>query len=156
MHMEHQMDHKQHYVRFGIMVVLSFIAMYIFMCAMVNVFSNAIPNFNQFYMAGLMTAPMVIFELLLMGMMYPNKKLNTGIIVVSILALIFFWFGIRQQIGIDDEQFLKSMIPHHSGAILMCEKANITNPEIQQLCQQIITSQQEEIDQMKEILNRIN
>lgn len=153
--MEHQMNQKTHYARFGVMIALSFVAMYIFMYAMVDVFANVFPNTNQFYMAGLMTAPMVVFELLLMGMMYPNKKLNMGIIALSILALVFFWVGIRQQIGINDEQFLKSMIPHHAGAILMCGQANITDPEIQQLCQSIIASQQEEIDQMRDMLERI-
>lgn len=154
--MDHQMNSKRHYIRFAIMVVLSFIAMYIFMYAMVNVFANVLPSTNQFYMAGLMTAPMVVFELLLMGMMYPNKKLNIGIIILSVVALIFFWVGIRQQVGIGNEQFLKSMIPHHAGAILMCEQAEITDPEIQQLCQNIITSQQEEIGQMRGILERID
>lgn len=154
--MEHQTKSKQHYLRFASMIALSFIAMYVFMYAMVNVFANVIPNTNQFYMAGLMTAPMMIFELLLMGMMYPNKKLNVAIIAFSLVALVFFWMGIRQQIGIGDEQFLKSMIPHHAGAILMCEQAKITDPEIQQLCGSIISSQQEEIDQMQRILERIN
>lgn len=150
------MNQKTHYTRFGVMIALSFVAMYIFMYAMVDVFANVFPNTNQFYMAGLMTAPMVVFELLLMGMMYPNKKLNMGIIALSIVALLFFWVGIRQQVGINDEQFLKSMIPHHAGAILMCAKAKITDPEIQQLCQSIITGQQEEIDQMRAILERID
>lgn len=149
------MNHKQHYIRFAIMVVLSFIAMYIFMYAMVNVFSNALPNINQFYMAGLMTSPMVIFELLLMGMMYPNKKLNVSLIIVSVILLVGFWFGIRQQIGVGDEQFLKSMIPHHSGAVLMCERASLTDPEIKTLCQNIISGQEAEIEQMKAVLERL-
>jgi hypothetical protein len=154
--MDHQMNPRQHYIRFAIMIGLSFVAMYIFMYAMVDMFSNVFPNINQFYMAGLMTAPMVVFELLLMGMMYPNKKLNIGIIGLSIVALIFFWVGVRQQIGIGDEQFLKSMIPHHAGAILMCEQAKITDPEVRQLCKNILTSQQEEISQMRGILERID
>ena len=41
------------------------------------------------------------------------------------------------------------MIPHHAGAILMCEQASIQGAEIQELCKTIISSQQEEIDQMK-------
>ena len=45
--------------------------------------------------------------------------------------------------------FLRSMIPHHAGAILMCEQAPIQDAEIRQLCQTIISSQQQEIDQMK-------
>ena len=47
------------------------------------------------------------------------------------------------------------MIPHHSGAILMCEKAQISDPEIASLCQRIIRSQAEEIEQMKAIRQRL-
>jgi hypothetical protein len=154
--MDHQMDHGLPYVRFVIMIILSFVAMYIFMYAMVDVFGNVFSNFNQFYMAGLMTAPMAVLEIILMSKMYPNKKLNVGIIVVSILFLIFFWLAIRQQVGINDKQFLRSMIPHHAGAILMCNEAKIQDPEISQLCQGIISGQQQEIDQMKSILERLN
>ena len=144
---------KMHYGRLLIMVVLSFISMYILMYAMVDSFANVYPNFNQFYMAGLMTAPMLIIELLLMGSMYPNKKLNTVLIVAGVLALGLFWTLIRQQTAINDTQFLKSMIPHHAGALLMCEKAPIQDAQIQELCRTIISGQQAEIDQMKTILN---
>ncbi len=48
------------------------------------------------------------------------------------------------------------MIPHYSGAILMCREANITDPEIKTLCQTIMEVRQQEIDQMQAILNREN
>ena len=51
-----------------------------------------------------------------------------------------------------DRQFLRSMIPHHSGAVLMCREASIDDPKIRQLCEGIIASQTSEIDQMKAIL----
>ena len=152
---EHGGMMKNHYLRLLLMVVLSFISMYIFMYAMVNAFANVYNNFNQFYMAGLMTAPMVLIEILLMGMMYKNKKLNVAIIAVSVVALISFWFLIREQTAINDRQFLKSMIPHHSGAILMCQEANLTDPEIKQLCVEIVKSQEQEIQQMKEKLSQL-
>ena len=63
------------------MTVLSFMSMYILMYAMVDVFANVFPNFNQFYMAGLMASPMVLIEIFLMSAMYPNKKWNTLIII---------------------------------------------------------------------------
>ena len=44
------------------------------------------------------------------------------------------------------------MIPHHAGAILMCEEARIASPDIKKLCNAIIASQQAEIDQMKAML----
>ena len=151
----HAASHHKQYGHLILMAILSFIAMYILMYAMVNRVENIYPNFNQFYMAGLMAAPMVIIELVVMRSMYKNKKLNAIVLVVSILAAVAFFFGIRQQAAISDEQFLKSMIPHHSGAILMCEKASLQDPEILQLCRNIASSQQSEIDQMERILARL-
>jgi small-conductance mechanosensitive channel len=147
---------KNHYLRLLLMTLLSFVSMYVLMYAMVDTFANVYPNFNQFYMAGLMTAPMVIIELILMGDMYHNKKLNAAIVVVGLIALVGFWFLIRQQTAISDRQFLKSMIPHHAGAILMCEEAVITDAEIKELCGSIITGQEAEIRQMKEKLNELD
>ena len=146
---------EAHYVRLAAMAVLSFIAMYMLMYAMVDRFANVYPNLNQFYMAGMMAAPMVLIELALMGHMYPNKVLNVIIAIVSALAMIAFFVFIRQQTAIFDRQFLKSMIPHHAGAILMCEKASIQDAEIRQLCSTIVSGQQSEIDRMKAILNRV-
>lgn len=147
--------HNSHYLRLLAMTALSFISMYVLMYAMVDRFTNVYPNLNQFYMAGLMAAPMVLIELGLMGAMYHNKTLNIVIAVLSGLALIAFFLFIRQQTAIFDRQFLKSMIPHHAGAILMCERASIQDAEIQQLCKTVISGQQSEIDQMKAILNRL-
>lgn len=141
--------HKEHYIRLGVMAVLSFIAMYILMYAMVNSFSNVYNNFNQVYMAGLMAAPMVIIELLVMKGMYPNKKLNVAILGGSALLLVGFFFFVREQTAISDAQFLRSMIPHHAAAILMCEKAPIEDPDIKNLCAKIRVNQQSEIDEMK-------
>jgi hypothetical protein len=137
------------------MIVMSFVSMYVFMYAMVNILSNVYLSFNQFYMAGLMTAPMVIIELLLMRTMYNDKKWNAFIITVSLIAMIVFWTLIRQQAAISDKQFLRSMIPHHGGAILMCEKASIIDSEIKDLCKNIISGQQSEIDQMKAKLSKL-
>jgi uncharacterized protein (DUF305 family) len=140
---------KMHYGRLLLMAVLSFISMYVLMYAMVNTFANVYLNLNQFYMAGLMAAPMVVIELALMGAMYSDERKNVVILVVSLVALGAFWVSIRRQAAITDRQFLRSMIPHHAGAILMCEEAPIRDPEIKGLCAAIVSSQQSEIDQMK-------
>jgi uncharacterized protein (DUF305 family) len=126
------------------------------MYSMVNEFDNVFSNVNQFYMAGLMTMPMLIIEVLLMNQMYKNSKLNAFVIGISALALIGFYFGIRKQVGVADRQFLKSMIPHHAGAILMCNDANITDPEIKRLCEEIVASQEKEIAQMKAKLKQLD
>lgn len=148
--------HKDHYGRLLIMTVLSFIAMFILMYAMVDRFSSVYPNLNQAYMAGLMAAPMVIIELAVMRAMYPDMTRNLIFGGVALLALVLCFAGIRLQAGIGDAQFVKSMIPHHSGAILMCGKATITDAELKKLCSEIVQGQQREIDQMKSILARLD
>lgn len=131
------------------------VSMYVIMYSNVNEFSNIFFSLNKFYMAFMMTLPMIIIEIGLMVSMYKDKKKNYFFIFGTILLLIIFFIFIRNQIGIKDKQFLKSMIPHHASAILMCENANIENQEIIELCDSIIQSQQQEIDQMKKILDRM-
>lgn len=149
MNKEHPDMGENHYRRLLLMAVLSFLSMYMLMYAMVNITDNVYLNLNQFYMAGLMTAPMVIIELALMNAMYQNGRLNALIIAVSAIAMLAFFTLLRQQTAISDRQFLRSMIPHHAGAILMCEQAPLHDPEIKELCEAILSGQQAEIDQMR-------
>ena len=144
-----QTDYKTHYGKLLVMAFFSYASMYILMYSMVDTLSNVIPNLNQYYMAGLMTAPMIILELLLMGSMYGPKKINAAIILVSLLVLTFCFIAIRTQFAITDQQFLRSMIPHHAAAVLMVQQTDIQDPEIKKLAENILSSQQKEIDFMK-------
>lgn len=151
--MQHsQAQHGKHYKHLLFMMALSFIAMYILMYAMVDGLAEVYPNFNQFYMAGLMASPMLVIELAFMGSMYPDKKLNKLLMGAGVALGLLFFILIRQQAAINDEQFLKSMIPHHSGAILMCEKASLQQAAIKDLCDTIVKGQRAEIEQMKGLL----
>jgi hypothetical protein len=148
-------EKENHYRHLAMMAALSFAAMYILMYAMVDTFGHVFMNINQFYMAGLMAAPMVLIELVVMRGMYHDKRLNAliagGSVVVGVLMFVF----IRQQTAVADNQFLRSMIPHHSGAILMCQNASLQDAEIRELCKAIVSSQQQEIDQMTAMLRRL-
>lgn len=145
----------RHYRALALMSVLSFGAMYVLMYAMVDKFADVYSNLNQAYMAALMTAPMVIIELLVMHEMYQDKRMNVAVIAASVLLLGASFFLIRKQTGISDRQFLRSMIPHHAGAVLMCGKAPVRDPEIRKLCEGIIASQEREIAQMRAKLNAL-
>ena len=147
---------ENHYLRLAVMIVLSFLSMYVLMYAMANTLGDVYNSMNQVYMAGLMTAPMVVIEMLLMSGMYKKKKLNALLIAVSCVAGIAFFLFIRQQTAISDRQFFRSMIPHHSGAILMCDEASLQDQRIRELCKTIVTGQQQEIDQMRTILADLN
>jgi Domain of unknown function (DUF305) len=140
---------KNHYRHLGIMAALSFVAMYILMYAMVNSLDDVYMNVNQVYMAGLMTAAMIVIELVVMRAMYQNRRFNALIIGGSVVGGIAFFLFIQRQTVVEDRQFLRSMIPHHSAAILMCEAASIRDSEIARLCEGIVSSQQAEINQMR-------
>jgi hypothetical protein len=138
------------------MAVLSYIAMFVLMYAMVDRYADVYVNVNQFYMAGLMAAPMVFIEIVVMSAMYPSKKLNAAIRAASVVGFVACWVLIRQQTAVGDKEFLRSMIPHHAGAVLMCEQASIKDPEIQELCRTIRAGQKAEIDQMKRKLAELD
>ena len=145
-------EHSNPYMRLAWMTALSFVSMYILMYAMVAAFSDVYNSVNQVYMAGLMTAPMVAIELVLMRPMYPNGRLNLLLIAAAVAAGVLFWMLIRQQGAVTDSQFLRSMIPHHSGAVLMCDEAALRDARVQELCRGIIAGQRAEIAEMKALL----
>lgn len=145
---DHTMSAMHHYRHLALMLLASFVAMYGLMYAMTYRFDDVFMNWNQVYMAALMTAPMGLIEIVVMRGMYRDQKMNVLVAVGSIAILAGAWLAIRQQVAISDTQFLRSMIPHHSGAILMCERASISDPDITELCRTIIAGQRSEIDQM--------
>jgi uncharacterized protein (DUF305 family) len=138
----------------GIMTVIGFIAMYLLMYTMIDRWADFYPSISMAYMAGSMTAAMVVIELIVMSGMYKPVMTRNIVIGVSVILLIATVAFTRYQIGIYDKDFLRSMIPHHSGAVLMCSNPRLEDPEIKSLCSQIIEGQQREIDQMKAILDR--
>ena len=85
------MHELKHYGRLALMAFASFASMYVLMYAMVDNIANVYPNVNQLYMAALMTAPMVVIEIAMMGRVYVNKVLNGAIMAASVVALIVFW-----------------------------------------------------------------
>lgn len=143
-----------HYRLFGLNMALSLAIMYFAMFAMIYSWQEFYNNLNMFYMALMMAAPMGVLMLLLMKSMFTNARLNTLLYLAFGALFILGYLGVRSQAMIGDKQFLRSMIPHHSGAILMCEQASIRDPEIKSLCANIIVSQKQEIDQMKQLLAR--
>ena len=61
---------------------------------------------------------------------------------------------LREQILVNDTQWLKRMISHHSTALTTSHKIynNTSNPEIKKLAKEIIDTQEREITEMKLLL----
>ncbi len=149
---------RHHYVMLGVNLSLSLAVMYFAMFTMIFSWGEFIQNINFFYMALVMWAPMAVVMLLTMKSMYMNSKLNVLLHVAFVAIFLLSLIGIRAQGLVGDRQFVQSMIPHHSGALLMCKEASLKDPELRDLCygpDGIIASQTREIKQMKTILERL-
>ncbi|TDP79595.1 DUF305 family protein family protein [Aquabacterium commune] len=107
------------------------------------------------YMALTMLAPMGVIMLATMGKMYGNKPLNLALYAGLTVLFLASLLATRRQALVDDRQFIDSMIPHHSGAILMCREAKLADPELLRLCGEIVKAQRAEIEQMEVIAARL-
>ena len=84
-----------------------------------------------------------------MWKMYPNKAVNIGILVGSLVVFVVALWLVRSQATVGDVAYMRAMIPHHSIAILTSERANITDPRVRKLADGIISAQKREISEMK-------
>jgi len=85
--------------------------------------------------------------------MYSNVTVNIIIYLVSIVIFAGSLWLVRSQTTVDDVSYMKAMIPHHSIAILTSERAQISDPRVRQLADEIIEAQRQEIDEMKMLIN---
>lgn len=137
------------YKRFGVTMILSFLVMYFIMFLNVDRLQHYHTSITRIYMAILMVAAMAVVMMLMMAKMYANKMLNTIIIVGGAIIFVLVLIGLRTQTPIGDIQYMKAMIPHHSSAIMVSKHANLKDPEVKKLSEQIIQSQEKEIAQME-------
>lgn len=147
------MEHP--YRKFTLVITINAIVMFFVMYATLYSLEHFHFNINRLYMTFMMVAPMVILMLMFMRDRYHNKTLNLVLSFVFTAVFLICLLLVRTQTPVGNAQFLRSMIPHHSGAILMCRQAQITNPEIQALCERIIETQKQEIAEMEQLLKEI-
>ena len=137
------------------MMLISFFIMYLVMFLNMDRLGHYHTSLTRIYMALLMVAPMAIVMMTMMGKMYPDKKMNTGIIIGSVVLFAVIFAALRTQTPIGDVQYMKAMIPHHSSAIMVSKHASIKDPEVKKLSEQIILSQEKEIAEMEAMLDRL-
>ena len=144
------------YRKLALAVAIHFFIMWALTYAGVNAFDEIFLNLNRFYMAVLMVSSMVLVMVAVMWKMFASKVVNLAIVAVAAVLFIATFGALRSEALVGNEQFLRSMIPHHSIAIHTCLNANISDAEISELCDQIVSSQRSEIAQMREILERLD
>lgn len=142
------------YINLLKMQCVSFVIMYGVMFMNVSSLDHIYLSNSRTFMALLMTTLMAPIMLIFMKNMYKNAKFNMLVYVFSISVFVFAFLGLRYQWFVSDNQYMKAMIPHHSSAIHTSENANILEPEVKKLSEDIIEAQVKEIDDMKKLLQR--
>lgn len=154
--MNQKSKNKNHYTKFIGMLLASFVAMYITMYLNTYAIDHVYFSLTRFYMTCLGISAMAIIMFLAMRNMYQNKKKNMAIVIGSIALFAGALGLVRVQAPIvGDVLWMKAMIPHHSIAILTSERADIKDPEVKKLAEDIIKAQKKEIEEMKQMIIRL-
>lgn len=148
-------EKKSPYTKFVLMLLGSFIAMYITMYFNTYELEHVYFSLTRFYMTCLGISAMALIMLFFMLDMYKDKKKNMAIVLGSLLLFASALTLVRTQTPIGDILYLKAMIPHHSIAILTSKRADIKDPEARKLADEIIKAQEREIAEMKAFIKRL-
>lgn len=140
------------YGRFAAMIATSTLVMYGLMYLNVHALDHVFWSQTRFWMALVMGATMAVIMLGFMLGMYPNRAANLAIFGGSAVVFALSLWLVRSQTLVDDVAYMKAMIPHHSIAVLTSQRAQISDPRVRQLADEIIASQQREIAEMKSLI----
>lgn len=147
---------RKMYLRFAAMIVTGMFVMYWTMFVASYEFSHIRFSQSRVYMALVMGGAMTLVMLAWMLNMYKNTKANIGIVAVGLLLLGAGTFLDRSQATVDDVEFMRGMIPHHSLAITRSERFNVEDVRVCELAVAISEAQRREIDEMDWLIDDIN
>lgn len=147
---------NNNYTTFILMLAASFVAMYITMYLNTYALDHVYFSLTRFYMTCLGISTMAVIMWIFMRKMYQNRKKNIAILFGSFILFVGALGLVRAQSPVvGDLLWLKAMIPHHSIAILTSSRADIKDPEVRKLADDIIEAQEREIAEMKVIIKRL-
>lgn len=146
---------KSKYTKFLLMLICSAISMYITMYFNTYQLDHVFFSWTRMYMTFIGIGGMSIIMFLFMQHMYKNKSKNIIIVLGSLFLMAVSTFMVRNQIPVNDVKWMKAMIPHHSIAILTSNNANLKDPEVKKIAEEIIKAQEKEIKQMKAMIKRL-
>ena len=154
--MQHSEQEKMNpYVKFSLMILTSTVVMYIMMYFNTYQWEHVYFSETRAYMALYMGAGMAVIMLVFMGNMYKKAKLNLMIYGLSVLMFAVGIWGVRSQATVDQVDWMQAMIPHHSIAILTSSRADIEDPRVQKLADDIIKAQKREIAEMQALIEAL-
>ena len=147
---------KQSYKTFFSMIATSSVLMYVAMYLNNYAWDQIFFSETRMYMTMIMTAIMMVVMFWFMRHMYDSKKMNQLILGGSIALFAAGLFLVRSQVLVDDVDYMEAMIPHHSIAILTSKRAQIEDPRVRELADEIIVAQEREIAEMKALIEELD
>jgi FlaA1/EpsC-like NDP-sugar epimerase len=141
--------------RFAAMIATSTVIMVALMYQLVYSADHVLFSVNRLMASLVMGCVMAVVMLGFMWPMYQGTKTKVAVVVTAALLAVVLLAANRRQVLIDDTRFMQAMIPHHSIAVNNARKANITDPRVRELADQIIESQIREIAEMKLLIEDI-
>lgn len=144
------------YSKFVAMIAASAVVMFGLMYLNTYAWDHVYWSQTRLFMTFIMAAGMIVVMLSFMLNMYRNSALNIGIYAFAVLLFAAGLYLVRTQTTVRDVAWMEAMIPHHSIAILTSERAEISDPRVRKLADQIIEAQGMEIAEMKALIADLN
>uniref|UniRef100_A0A6C0E0W2 DUF305 domain-containing protein n=1 Tax=viral metagenome TaxID=1070528 RepID=A0A6C0E0W2_9ZZZZ len=121
---------------------------------MINSVTNITNSLGKLYISIIMALSMAIVQV---GMdNYMMKQVTWAYYPVLFILLLGFVTAYKRQLGINEREYLKEMIEHHSMALLTSEEIlhKTSNDYVKKLASEIIDKQTSEINYMNDLLTR--
>ena len=151
-----QSSKSGNYLKFFGMIATSMVLMYgITYLESFQILTHAWFSETRVFVALMMGSVMTVVMLGFMWRMYRNKGANIAIIIGAVIAFSASLFLLRSQITVTGVDYMEGMIPHHSIAILTSERAQIVDPRVRELADEIILAQRREIKEMEWLIGDI-
>jgi tyrosine-protein phosphatase YwqE len=129
---------------------------YIMSYIMVDTNKDVKNSLGKLYMAIIMGALMVILEIFMHDFYF--KHISTFYYLLWFIILGLFVYLSRNQIFINDNNYLREMIQHHSMAILTSSEIvkKTRNNNVKRLAENILSTQRNEIEIMNNLIGKID
>ena len=141
--------------RFAAMIAGSTMIMFLLSYHLVYAADHATFSLTRLLGALTMGAVMAALMLGFMWSMYPGRATKMAVLAGSLVAAAGLLALNRGQALVGDSEFMDAMIPHHSIAINNARKADLSDPRVRALADDIIAAQVREIAEMKALLRDI-